>query len=116
MVSLVRTIDGIEYDVSEALWLDTFCLGYTENGVLWQDICVTVDRSFFLFIYEIPENTELSIPVLKQVVKDFEIVAITAEQAIERYESKYWEKDTGRFDMYAKESIEEFIEESKCDQ
>lgn len=116
MADLAKEIDGIMYDPLESLYLDDFCLGRTENGSLWQVMMMTKGRNFFLCIFGLPENEVPSLPIIKDLAKDLEIVAMTEAKAIERFDSKYWDKSPGRFKEYAEQDIEEFLEDSECEQ
>ena len=96
------------YDIENDLLLDEFCLGKTsEEKHLMQLLFMTSRKEYYMMLVELPDNEQY-------VFRDLghgEIFALTEELAIERFNTKFWDRNDGRFQEFAIDMIDEFLEE-----
>ncbi len=99
------TINGVYYNTKDALPFNDYCLGRTKSGYLYQILLVTPREDYFMILAMFPENVQPCLPNLR----DAEIFALTKEEAIGRYESRFCGACKGDFNKYEARSIQEFL-------
>jgi hypothetical protein len=106
---MISTINGITYDTDKAFPFDDSCLGRTDTGYLWQMLLISKTGNFFMLLSEAPENLS---PNLASITKG-EIISLTKELAIERFETRLFDKSPGTFKKFAVEEINEYLSEEE---